>query len=124
MFLFNKERKKEKKKIVSFKIVDKIVENIFSSSKQNKKQNTIFTADISHSFFESPFFKITLDTARTYRFPCFFIIDDTLQLPEYWDKDLNIVYIDYYKSLDQQSALENKMMSEVDNYVIENNSRI
>lgn len=116
MGFFDKERKKEIKKVFSFNIVDKIVNKSFEYSLSKSTKNLILVIDISRSMLESPHYEIIISTARKKFSPCFFIIDNSLSLPIDWDRGLNILFLDYYSNLTEYQDLETRAMESAYKY--------
>ena len=110
MGLFDKEKKKERNKVFSFNIVEKFVNKSLQHALSHTAGKLILVVDISLTLFQSPQFEIIISTARKKFSPCFFIVDNSLLLPSYWDKGLNILFLDYYSNLVEYQDLESRAM--------------
>ena len=52
----------------------------------------VLSAVVTSEFYNSTIFQVALDIARDNSYPCFFVIDDNLDLPKGWDKNLKIEF--------------------------------
>jgi hypothetical protein len=80
------------------------------------RQNYIFHAHITCDFFNSIIFKTALEIAKENHYPCFFIIDNSSNLPDDWHNGLNIHYLKFYKTREQLLSLTTEMTNEIQNY--------
>ena len=79
----------------------------------NKQNNFVLSAVVTSEFYNSAIFQIALDIARDNSYPCFFVTDDNLDLPEGWDKNLKIEFLEYFTDNKSRVDLAIKMYNQV-----------
>ena len=79
----------------------------------NNQNNFVLYAVITADLINSVIFQEALDIAREKNYPCFFVIDDKLDLPKGWYKNLKIEFLDYFKDHNSRIKLAIKMYNQV-----------
>ena len=82
----------------------------------NNQDNYVLYAIITADLINSIIFKEALDIAREKNYPCFFVIDDSLQLPGNWNDKLKIEFLEYFTDRESLNDLSIKMYKEVELY--------
>ena len=79
----------------------------------NNQNNYVLYAVITADLIDSIIFKEALDIAREKNYPCFFVIDDSLQLPGNWNDKLKIEFLEYFTDNKSRIDLAIKMYNQV-----------
>lgn len=79
----------------------------------NNQNSFVLSAVVTLEFYNSAIFQVALDIARDNSYPCFFVIDANLDLPNGWDKNLNIEFLEYFTDNKSRVDLAIKMYNQV-----------